>query len=110
MKNLESKILKVEELEAIRLVDLEGLHQEEAAKKMGVSRKTLWRDLESARKKVACALTYGNAIEIQGGNYEVEGKRTFECHTCNDRWEEPFGTGHVNVCPVCNGRDFERVK
>ena len=61
--------LRVEELEAIRLVDLEGLEQEEAAKRMGVSRKTLWTDLKSARKKVAYALVNGYAIEIRGGSY-----------------------------------------
>lgn len=61
--------LRVEELEAIRLVDLEGLEQEEAAKRMGVSRKTLWTDLKSARKKVVYALVNGYAIEIRGGSY-----------------------------------------
>ncbi len=63
--------LTLEELEALRLVDLEGLTQEEAAAQMGVSRKTLWNDLQSARKKVVTALVNGQAIHIMGGNYAL---------------------------------------
>jgi Predicted DNA-binding proteins len=44
--------LSFEELETLRLVDLEGMEQAQAAFCMGVSRKTLWNDLKSARKKV----------------------------------------------------------
>jgi len=62
-------ILTVEELEALRLVDLEDLTQQEAAAMMGVSRKTLWNDLQKARKKVVFALVNGHSIRIQGGNY-----------------------------------------
>jgi len=62
-------MITVEELEALRLVDLEDLTQEEAAAKMGVSRKTLWNDLQRARKKVITALVNGCTIRIQGGNY-----------------------------------------
>lgn len=51
-----------DELEALRLCDLEGLTQEEAGKRMGVSRGTVQRILSSARKKVALALTSGMAI------------------------------------------------
>lgn len=61
--------LTIEELEALRLVDLEDLTQEEAAAMMGVSRKTLWNDLQHARKKVIHALVNGYAIRIEGGDY-----------------------------------------
>jgi len=67
-------ILTLEELEAIRLVDYEGLNQEEAAAQMGVSRKTLWNDLKSGRKKVAQALIHGWAIRIKGGSYIIRGE------------------------------------
>ena len=67
--------LSLEELEALRLVDLEGMYQEEAALEMGVSRKTLWNDLKSARKKVAQALINGWAIRIEGGSYVLRGSR-----------------------------------
>lgn len=63
--------LTIEELEALRLVDLEHLTQEEAAIAMGVSRKTLWNDLKSAREKVVRALVNGWGIRIAGGNYAL---------------------------------------
>jgi predicted DNA-binding protein (UPF0251 family) len=52
------------EVEALRLVDLEGLSQEEAGTKMGVSRGTIWRLLQSARRKVAQALTEGRSLTV----------------------------------------------
>lgn len=58
--------LQPEELEAIRLVDLLGHDQESAAMVMGVSRKTLWRDLHDGRRKIADALVNGKRIVIQG--------------------------------------------
>ena len=66
--------LSFEELETLRLVDLEGMEQAQAAFYMGISRKTLWNDLKSARKKVALALVNGRAIRIEGGNYALRGK------------------------------------
>ena len=56
--------LEFAELEAIRLVDLEGMSQEEAGAAMGVSRGTIWRLLNSGRMKVAQALTEGKRLEI----------------------------------------------
>jgi predicted DNA-binding protein (UPF0251 family) len=52
------------ELEALRLVDLEGLSQEQAGTKMGVSRGTIWRLVKSARRKVAQALTEGRSLTV----------------------------------------------
>ena len=52
------------EVEALRLVDLEGLSQEQAGTKMGVSRGTIWRLLQSARRKVALALTEGKPLTV----------------------------------------------
>jgi len=61
------------EIEALRLVDLEGLSQEQAGAKMGVSRGTVWRLLQSARKKVAQALTEGRALAITNeANYPAK--------------------------------------
>ncbi len=60
----ETVTLLPEELEAFRLVDCEGLDQESAAERMHVSRRTLWRDVHTARKKVADALSEGKVIAI----------------------------------------------
>jgi predicted DNA-binding protein (UPF0251 family) len=61
--------LKIEEFEAIRLVDFTGLSQKETAKSMHVSQPTLNRILKRARKTVADALVGGKIIKIQGGYY-----------------------------------------
>jgi predicted DNA-binding protein (UPF0251 family) len=63
--------LTVDELEAIRLTDLQGLYHEQAAGKMNISRQTLGRILESAHKKIADALVNGKALSIQGGSIEL---------------------------------------
>ncbi|MHA2212600.1 MAG: DUF134 domain-containing protein [Candidatus Thorarchaeota archaeon] len=52
------------EIEALRLVDLEGLYQEEAGRAMGVSRGTIWRILASARKKVILSLFEGRPLIV----------------------------------------------
>lgn len=67
----EKVTLTVEELETVRLCDLEGLDQDDAAKSMNVSRATFQRTLYQARKKIAEALCAGKEIEIGGGNYEL---------------------------------------
>jgi predicted DNA-binding protein (UPF0251 family) len=58
-------IIEHEELEALRLVDLEGLSQEEAGVRMGISRGSVWRFLKRGREKVTLALTEGRAIQIE---------------------------------------------
>jgi hypothetical protein len=55
-----------EEIELLRLIDLDGLEQEEAASVLGVSRRTVWRDLHAARRKVADALTSGKVLQVGG--------------------------------------------
>ena len=62
--NAISILIEPAEVEALRLVDLEGLSQEEAGREMGVSRGTVWRLLQSARRKVAEALTEGRSLTI----------------------------------------------
>ena len=57
-------VLEHAELEVLRLVDLEGLSQEEAGVRMGVSRGTVWRLLQEARRKTAQALAEGRSLRI----------------------------------------------
>jgi len=63
--------LQFDELEALRLADLEGLYQEEAAKRMGISRATFGRVLDGAHRKVADALLNGKMLIFKGGNVAV---------------------------------------
>ena len=64
MTELEEVVLELSEFEAIRLVDLEGIEQGEAGKKMEISQPTLSRLLSSARKKISEAIIKGKAIRI----------------------------------------------
>ena len=78
LRSLQVTEITIEELEAIRLTDLERLTQEEAAVQMGISRRTFWNDLNGARKKVAFALVNGHAIQIRGGTYSIAGTNETE--------------------------------
>jgi len=74
MTDLEESILTVDEFEAIRLKDLEGLNEINAARKMNISQPTFNRLLSSARKKIADAIVNGKAIKIFGGTYKLSRK------------------------------------
>ncbi len=69
--DVEENILKVEELESIRLKDYLRLNQEEAAERMGVSQPTFHRILSEARRKIAEAFIEGKVIRIEGGDYMI---------------------------------------
>jgi predicted DNA-binding protein (UPF0251 family) len=73
-------VMKVEEYEAIRLIDLEGLTQEESAEKMGVARATVQKIYQDARKKVAECLIQGAMLKIEGGDYKLyDEQERFRC-------------------------------
>ncbi|TAL69279.1 MAG: DUF134 domain-containing protein [Bacteroidetes bacterium] len=69
MRNLEKNIISHDELEALRLADLEAKFQEDAARQMGISRATFGRIVEKARYIVADALINGKALVIEGGDF-----------------------------------------
>lgn len=64
LRELEERVLRPDELESLRLADLEGLYQEQAAERMGISRPTFARLVEGARRKVVEALVHGRAIRL----------------------------------------------
>ena len=68
-------VLTLDELEALKLADLNGEYQEEAAKKMNVSRQTFGNIIEKARKKLADAVVNGKALKIEGGVCSFAGHR-----------------------------------
>ncbi len=61
---LDPVLIEPAELEVIRLIDMEDLNQQEAGERMGTSRGTIWRLLQSGRRKIAVALIEGRRIEI----------------------------------------------
>jgi len=107
LRELDEVHLALEEAEAIRLKDLEGLEQEECAQRMNISRPTFQRVLESARKKVADALLNGKAIRIFGGDYEVAAPR-WRCEAGHE-WDVPVEaamSAPPSLCPECNTPDI----
>jgi len=112
--DLEEVKLSVDELEVIRLKDLEGLEQNEIAEKMGISQPTVHRLLESARRKIADALVGGKALRIEGGVYEMVSEvslplKKFKCYECGYEWEVPYGTGRPLKCPKCGSSNIHRA-
>lgn len=66
MRMLEEVVIKADELEALRLSDVNQMDQTSAAKQMGISQSTFARMLASARKKLAEAIVRGKAIQLEG--------------------------------------------
>lgn len=126
MSNLDPVVLLYEEYESIRLTDYEGLTQAEAAEKMNVSRPTLTRIYEKARRTIAQAFVEGKAIFIEGGDYHsdefwyrcencfkinISEKKLLHCTYCNADTlrplNEPERNGDLNgfcICIHCNTR------
>lgn len=109
-KSMDENILKVEELEALRLKDLEGMDQQACAEKMNVSRQTFQRILNSARIKTADSLVNGKAIIIRGGNF-TKNICNIVCRDCGNTWKDSYEnyqkvfTGEYQ-CPECNSTNI----
>jgi predicted DNA-binding protein (UPF0251 family) len=104
LRSLEEVALSVEELEAIRLKDLEGLDQEQCAGQMGIARTTFQRHLYAAHAKIAEALVHGRVLRIEGGEFEVPASRRFVCTACGHEFEAPYCNGQRErdmTCPSC---------
>ena len=111
LRLLDEVILSVEEAEAIRLKDLEGLEQKEGAERMNVSRPTFQRVLAAARQKMADALLHGKAIRIEGGNFEMAW-RQYRCLNGHE-WGVPLevmADGSPELCPTCSTTDILAVQ
>ncbi len=95
--DLDEVVLRIEEVEALRLKDLVGLDQEACAEKMGVSRPTFQRILVEARRKVAEVLIEGKALRIEGGAYDLA-QDHFRCPRC----DYSLVDAGTRRCPKCD--------
>lgn len=95
-------VLKVEEVEAMRLKDVEGMQQQECADSMGVSRQTFQLIIDEARKKVAKALVEGKNISIEGGNF-ITKDCSFVCPKCSEGYVPKFKREKKH-CPHCGSQ------
>ena len=105
---LEEVNLTMDELEAIRLADLEEKYQEDAAKKMNVSRQTFGNIITSAHKKIADTLVNSKALKIEGGEVKIM-ERCFICCDCKNEWTSAYGSGRPGECPKCKSRNIHRA-
>jgi len=85
-----------EEMAALDLIDFQGLEQEAAATALGVSRKTIWRDIHEARHKIADALLNGKTIQMAGCTRSLDG----DCPKRNEKLCPKIGGG---LCPRMTG-------
>ena len=105
--DLEPVVLFFEEYESLRLLDYMGMTQAEAANEMAVSRPTLTRIYEKARRTIAAALCEGKAIFIEGGDYHTD-EFWYRCETCHKLLisdKEIFGCincGSEKIRPLTN--------
>ena len=104
MTEIEEIFLEADELEALRLADLEELYQNDAAEKMGVSRQTFGNIIKRAHKKVADALINRKAIRFTPDI--VERRR---CRGCGRKWAETAYAKERDNCPVCESEAVETV-
>ncbi len=93
-------VLPVDELEAVRLADLEGLYHEQAARRMGVSRQTFGNIVARAREKIADAIVNARPLVIAGGAVRLAAAGKRPCPGCRR------GTGG-GLCPRCRARGAE---
>ena len=102
LASLDRVTLFYEELEALRLADLEGQHQADAADHMAISRSTFQRIIAEARRKVALALVKGTALYVEGGTFRVA-SISYRCASCDHTWAFVHGSGQgpPETCPVC---------
>ncbi len=90
----------LEEYEVFRLIDYEGLTHEQAAEEMNVSRSTVTRIYEQARKKLARALVEGRSFFIEGGEIQLSGSH-YLCEKCWHKFVYEKENPGKPVCPLC---------
>lgn len=102
MSELEEIHLEADEIEALRLADLECQYQNDAADMMGISRQTFGNIVKRARQKVADGLINGKAIRLTPA---VSGR--MRCRGCGRRWAETAYAQENSHCPDCDSDAVE---
>lgn len=109
MSEMQEIVIHQDEVEAMRLKNLLGFPQEEAATQMGVSQPTFHRLINAAHQKIADAIINGKALRIEGGNVSVHAEITRPC-----RWRKGWGQGcasadvAVNAAQSITGNTIEK--
>lgn len=101
-------VISIEEMEALRLSDLERLDQNACAEQMGISRGTFQRIINSARQKTANALVNVWSIRIDTGLL-AEDERTLICRSCGHTWKEICKRQISEQCSACGCTDLAYI-
>ena len=99
--------LSLDEYEAIRLADNNGLSHLDASKEMNISRSTFSRLIDNARKKVAGFIVKGRFLQIEGGNIHFEGN-SIKCNNCGFLFEVSIDD-NIDKCPKCDSTDLNNM-
>jgi uncharacterized protein len=111
LKQEEKVELTLDEFEAIRLADYEGLYQEKASEQMNVSRQTFGNIINSAHKKIADFLINAKSLSIAGGSIEmITDDSNFVCFGCKLLRDAPFDMSTMEICPNCTSPHLHFLK
>lgn len=101
-------MLNIEEFEAIRLLDYEGLMQMEAAQMMGISRPTITRIYRRARKKIALSITEARQMIIEGGAAFFDSD-WYGCEKCDSKFNN-LRNSLAGKCPLCDSNHIYHLE
>ena len=102
--NLRQVELTLDEFEAFRLVDYNGLSHAEAADEMEISRSTFTRLIEKTRRKIADFLIHGKVLTISGGNIHFR-RNIISCNSCGHKFNTNFNS-LTTQCPICHSKNI----
>ena len=101
---LDEVVLSLDEYEAVRLADFDGLYQEQAALRMNISRQTFGRIIAEAHRKIADVLINGKALKIEGGDVTIGQTTSFTCPKCRRAFPAESTEQNGSICPHCQMR------
>jgi predicted DNA-binding protein (UPF0251 family) len=106
-KDLEQIQLALDEFEAFRLADYNGLSHAEAADEMGISRSTFSRLIEKARKKIADFIIQGKLLTIEGGSVHFR-NNIIRCQSCGHMFKINI-SNTISECPTCHSKHLNNL-
>ncbi len=106
-RTLRANSLALDEYEAIRLADYQGLSHEEAADEMGISRSTFSRLVVGARKKVSDSIVNGKMLTIEGGQIHFR-NNIIRCMNCGNIFKIKISNALLR-CPECGSANLQNL-
>ena len=103
-QDLERVLFTLDEFEAFRLADYNGLSHAEAAEEMEISRSTFTRLIEKARKKIAGLIIQGKILTIEGGSIHFR-NNIIHCQNCGNRFKTNINSS-ITECPTCHSKNL----